>query len=118
MRNVRVINFTSTVFMSKAGIRRPRTRRAALAGKIGGFRKNSAREFLRHLIEWTRPPTNTETHLVSGDIKSHLATASEEDLHVFGIPNGPDLPHLRSLVEETRFTCMFLMGSGLESALA
>lgn len=77
-----------------------------------------AREFLRQLIEWTRLPANTETFVASGDYRNHLATAPEADLHVFGIPDNLDFPYLRSFVGETRSSCMFLMGSGVESALA
>lgn len=77
-----------------------------------------AKEFLRQLIEWTRLPASTETLAASGDFRSQLSSAPEADLHIFGIPENLDFSYIRAFVEETRSSCMFLLGSGVESALA
>jgi hypothetical protein len=48
----------------------------------------------------------------------YLHTAPQADLNIFGLQPAPDFDTIRSLVDTTDSTCMFVRDSGRESALA
>ena len=78
----------------------------------------TAREFLSRLAELARLPKDTRLTVQSGDLADQLSRAPQADLNIFGMPDDVDFNLLRRMVDETRASCVFLLESGEESALA
>lgn len=77
-----------------------------------------ARDFLQRLIVLTRLPADTKIHVDTGEFREHLTMVSEADLNVFGMPVDLKFGEMQKFVKETRSSCMFLLASGEESAMA
>jgi hypothetical protein len=76
-----------------------------------------AQDFLEKLIDLGRFP-NTEAVVGTEPFNEYLHTAPQADLNIFGLQPAPDFETIRSLVDTTDSTCMFVRDSGRESALA
>lgn len=56
--------------------------------------------------------------MATGNFKELLAEAEDTELNIFGLSEDFTLEQLRSLSEHTRSSCLMVMDSGHESALA
>jgi solute carrier family 12 (sodium/potassium/chloride transporter), member 2 len=78
----------------------------------------AARDFLRRLVELTRLPARSELYVDTGNFRDRLASAPEADLQIFGMPGELHFDEAQRFVDEARSSCMFLLASGEESAMA
>jgi solute carrier family 12 (sodium/potassium/chloride transporter), member 2 len=78
----------------------------------------ACRSFHNRLIELTRIPRETKQHIAAGEFPAGLSAAPQADLNIFGMPAALDFDQMRAMVEQARSSCVFLMASGEESALA
>ncbi len=76
-----------------------------------------ANKFLHRLIRDARLPRG-QVSVVHGSFDEALTGAEDTDLNIFGLSNQVSSRHLRELSEKARSSCMFVMDSGNESALA
>ncbi len=76
-----------------------------------------ANVFLHRLIRDARLPRG-QVSVVHGSFEEALLGAEDTDLNIFGLPNRVSAAQLRELSEKTRSSCLFVMDSGNESALA
>lgn len=79
---------------------------------------SNGKEFLSRLVELARIPKDAHLTVYRGELADRLSQAPQADLNIFGMPGEVDFNRLRRMVEETRASCVFLVGSGEESALA
>lgn len=75
-------------------------------------------DFLQRLIELGRLPSNTRPIVKVGHFVEQMRSMPRADLHIFGIGERVSLPHIRRMVNETHASCIFVLDSGHESALA
>mgnify|MGYP003683317005 CR=1 FL=1 len=77
-----------------------------------------ANEFLHSLAKDARLPTNTEIFLYHGNFEDSIDQVPRADVNIFGLSRniGPD--RLRDLATKTKSSCLFVLDSGNESALA
>ncbi|SMF76669.1 amino acid permease [Pseudobacteriovorax antillogorgiicola] len=77
-----------------------------------------AHEFLHSLAKDARLPTNTDIFLYHGEFENQIEHAPRADVNIFGLSRniGPD--RLRDLAIKTNSSCLFVLDSGNESALA
>lgn len=78
----------------------------------------SAERFLGALTALARLPRKTQRLVIVGTFEQAVEDLSNADLDVFGLQPDPDLAKARGLVERARSTCLFVLDSGRESALA
>jgi len=74
--------------------------------------------FLAELVNLGRMPRNTEAVVEVGSLEAYLPQASQADLNIFGLQEQLDLPFIERMVAATNASCIFVRGSGNESALA
>ena len=77
-----------------------------------------ADKFLNSLAKDARLPTNTQIFLYHGDFHEHLSTAPRADLNIFGLSHNIGVDKLREIASKTDSSCLFVLDSGDESALA
>ena len=78
-----------------------------------------AKDFLVRLTELARiPSAGTSLHVFQDAFPDCVSRAPQADLNIFGVPNEVEFSFFRSMVEESRASCAFLLASGEESALA
>ncbi|NRA67882.1 MAG: Na-K-Cl cotransporter [Pseudobacteriovorax sp.] len=77
-----------------------------------------ADHFLHALAKDARLPTNTGIFTYHGDFSQHLTVAPRADLNIFGLAKNIGVDRLRQVAKETDSTCLFVLDSGFESALA
>lgn len=77
-----------------------------------------ARNFLHSLARDARLPRNTEIWVESGGFQDILSKAPRGDLNIFGNAAKTDLDAMTSLMEQIGASCLFVLDSGSESALA
>jgi hypothetical protein len=75
-------------------------------------------EFLIRLVELARIPNDARLTVRRGEFADQLFQAPQADPNSFGMPDEVGFDRLRRMVDETRASCVFLLGSGEESALA
>ncbi len=76
-----------------------------------------AETFLHRIIRDARLPGG-EVSVVHGTFAQALESAGDTDLNILGLPETLDLESMRQVSETTRMSCLFVMDSGHESALA
>jgi len=76
-----------------------------------------ARTFLHRIIRDARLP-HGEVAVDCGNFEQALEAAEDTDLNIFGLPAEVSVEQLRKLSLRTRGSCVFVMDSGHESALA
>ena len=74
--------------------------------------------FLEKLSDSARLPGTTKLHVLHGPFKATLQSAPRADINIFGLGETPDFKMMRSFVEETESSCLFVQDSGHENALA
>ena len=77
-----------------------------------------ASTFLEELREQARLPGNTRLFVEYADFTAFLDRCPHSDINVFGLPEHVDVDWMTSLTERTRSSCLFVVASGRESALA
>ena len=77
----------------------------------------AAHDFLRNLSDQARLP-DAQLAVLAGDFFEHLKALPPADLSLFGMPPQVELARLRTLRDQARGSCLFLLDSGSESALA
>jgi amino acid transporter len=76
-----------------------------------------ARAFMSRLMDLARLP-QTEVIVAEGPFSRYVRQAPHADLNLFGLSPTPDFDFARAMVEETNASCLFILDSGQESALA
>jgi hypothetical protein len=76
--------------------------------------------FLEHLGDQARLPSLTEFHVLSGEFKAVLSTAPRADINIFGLSVEEKVPldFIQEVSEAVKSSCLFVIDSGYESALA
>lgn len=77
-----------------------------------------AERFLAELAQLARMPLRTQRLVIVGAFEQAVEDLSNSDLDVFGLQPEPDLAFVRRLARRSRSTCLFVLDSGRESALA
>ncbi|MEQ1507797.1 MAG: hypothetical protein ABMB14_36550, partial [Myxococcota bacterium] len=77
-----------------------------------------AEQFLASLCALARLPPDTLRLGIVGTFEQAVDDLSNSDLDVFGLSPEPNLVRVRRLVDRARSTCLFVLDSGRESALA
>lgn len=77
----------------------------------------NARQFMRRLMDLARLP-DTEVVVAQGAFNEYLPQAPQADLNIFGLMAEPNFTMIRRMVDQTHATCLFVLDSGEESALA
>jgi len=80
--------------------------------------KTVAEEFLMSLMDVTRMSKNIRIHVHHGQFMEYLSRAPRADLNIFGISQEVNRDFMLNLVDTSRSSCLFVMDSGNESALA
>lgn len=80
--------------------------------------RENAENYLLQLIDLGRMPKGTQVVVGVGDFKQFLTSAPDADLSLFGLQMRVNVELMRSLLEITGTTCVFVRDSGTESALA
>lgn len=78
----------------------------------------AAEQFLTNLCEQARIPAAPAVHVLSGDFHASLRAAPPADLNVFGLPEQIQPDAMRGVADAARSTCLYVLASGRESALA
>jgi len=78
----------------------------------------SGRAFLKELIDQARLPPDTEVLVGTGNFVAALGAEPRADLHLLGIPPVVSAERLDELRDAAGASCLWLMDSGRESALA
>lgn len=77
-----------------------------------------ADEFLNSLAKDARLPTNTEIFLYHGTFEESIEQVPRADVNIFGLSREIGADRLRDLSTKTKSSCLFVLDSGNESALA
>ena len=80
--------------------------------------RTNGEAFLAQLINLGRMPRHTQAIVEVGSLQEYLPQAPPADLHIFGLQQQLDLPFIEKMVAATNASCIFVQGSGHESALA
>lgn len=78
---------------------------------------NEAYRYLENLLDAARLK-DVSSHVEIASFKDALETAPQADLDLFGLPSNPNLEELRSYVDLTGSSCVFVADSGKENVLA
>lgn len=74
-------------------------------------------KFLDRLSEQARLPSMTYFHVLIGSFKETLLIAPHADINIFGMGEKIDLNFMRTTIDSTKSTCLFVKDSGRENAL-
>jgi hypothetical protein len=80
--------------------------------------KQVATRFLKSLMDVTRMSSNIKIHVSHGQFMEFLCTAPRADLNIFGVSHEVNRDMMLNLMKTSRSSCLFVMDSGNESALA
>ena len=80
--------------------------------------KVNGEAFLANLINFGRMPRQTQTIVQVSSLEDFLPQAPQADLHIFGLQRQVSLAFVERMVAATNASCIFVRGSGNESALA
>ncbi|HMB93277.1 MAG TPA: amino acid permease [Rhodothermales bacterium] len=79
--------------------------------------EEKARNFMSRLMDLARLPS-TEVIVAKGSFNDYVSEAPQADINIFGLTVDPDFTFLRHMVDQTHASCIFILDSGQESALA
>jgi hypothetical protein len=85
---------------------------------VSGDDVDAAGEFLREFSEEARVPGETDFHVVAGSFLEVLSACEPADINIIGMPLTIDLEFMRDVTLRVRGSCLFVLASGKESALA
>lgn len=74
--------------------------------------------FLERVSDRARLPSMTEFHVMVGEFKTAMQSAPRADINIFGLAEDLSFDFMRSALESTKSSCLFVKDSGLESAFA
>ncbi len=74
-------------------------------------------KFLDRLSEQARLPSMTYFHVLIGSFNETLLIAPHADINIFGMGEKIDLNFMRTTIDSTKSTCLFVKDSGRENAL-
>jgi len=77
-----------------------------------------ARRYLHQVCDRARLPSDTHLEVLIGPFKGCIPQAPESDLNIMGLQPDPDFHFASEMVSLTTSTCLFVLDSGRESALA
>lgn len=77
-----------------------------------------AEAFIRQLMEYARMSRDIDVCVTQGKFLATLETAPRADLNIFGLSEKVDKKFLETMVSLSRGSCLFVLDSGCESALA
>ena len=77
-----------------------------------------AREFLTKLMEYARMSEGVEIIVLSGSWKDQLAAAPKGDVNILGLTETVNKENMELMVTRAQSSCLFVLDSGIESALA
>ncbi len=80
--------------------------------------KAAAEHFLRELCDLARIPSRATRLVAVGTFEEVMEDLAHSDLNIMGLQRNPDFAFVRRMVRTSRSTCVFVMDSGRESALA
>ncbi len=82
--------------------------------------KDRLYNFLDHLSDPARLSLLTDFHVLSGSFKEALRIAPRADINIFGLSVSETVPveFIREVSETVKSSCVFVIDSGYESALA
>lgn len=80
--------------------------------------KKVATQFLKSLMDVTRMTSNIKIHVSHGRFMEFLSTAPRADLNIFGVSHEVNREMMLNLMKTSRSSCLFVMDSGNESAIA
>lgn len=77
-------------------------------------------DFLEYLSDHARLPVVTEFNVLTGSFKEALAVAPRADINIFGLSPKERIPmkFIRGVSDSVKSSCIFVIDSGRESALA
>jgi hypothetical protein len=77
-------------------------------------------DFLQQLSDQARLPAFTDFHVLSGSFQEVLLVAPRADVNIFGLSTHIDVPldFIGDVSERVKSSCLFVLDSGYESALA
>lgn len=78
----------------------------------------AAEAFLRAVVDQARLPRRTTVHVLPGPFAAALTQAPPADLHLFGMPPALSRARLDEVAAACQGSCLWLLDSGHESALA
>ncbi len=76
-----------------------------------------ATRFMERLVDLARIP-DTEVVVALGAFSAYVTTAPPADLSLFGLGDQPDFDFIRTMVQHTRSSCLFVRDSGRENVFA
>ena len=79
--------------------------------------RENARAFMETVTDLARMP-GADIVVKQGAFEDAVPDAPQADLNMFGLTPEPDFDFMRSMVDQTRSSCLFVADSGQESALA
>jgi solute carrier family 12 (potassium/chloride transporters), member 9 len=77
-----------------------------------------AYNFLESLMDVTRMSKNIKIHVSHGQFIDYLSIAPRADLNIFGVSHEVNREFMLDLMNTSRSSCLFVLDSGNESALA
>ncbi|MGD2047678.1 MAG: sodium transporter, partial [Gemmatimonadota bacterium] len=77
-----------------------------------------AQEALAEVLDLCRIPNEAVVQVLAGDFAQIVREATQADLEIFGSSHHRPMQFMAELIQDTRATCMFLLDSGQEDALA
>jgi amino acid transporter len=80
--------------------------------------KDMARNFIIKLLKYARMPRDFEVLVEAGDIGEYLKKAPMADINIMGLSEQVEKKTLEDIVCKTGTSCLFVLDSGQESALA
>ncbi|MBA2662419.1 MAG: hypothetical protein H0U74_09010 [Bradymonadaceae bacterium] len=78
----------------------------------------NARTFLQQLIDDARLPSHSECWVEQGGLLNKISEAPRADLQILGLAPLVDVDWMRTVVQRSGSSCLFVRDSGRESALA
>jgi len=72
---------------------------------------------LTRLVDLARIP-RSDVYALVGDLGTCVGRGPQADVNLFGLPADIDFDWAQRMVQEARSTCIFVQGSGAESAVA
>ena len=88
-----------------------------IAAVDGEEQKRKAEEYIKTLAELARLP-NVRTYALNGNIEGIANDVPQASLNIFNLTSEPDFEFIHRIVELTGSSCLFILDSGEENALA
>ncbi|NND71385.1 MAG: Na-K-Cl cotransporter [Rhodothermales bacterium] len=79
--------------------------------------EENARQFMSRLMDLARLP-RTEVIVAVGNFSEYVPRAPQADMNIFGLGEQPDFEFIEQMSVSTKSSCLYVLDSGRESALA